>query len=208
MAWIKIDPVATMGAVGSSLLGRVILYFLAGLAGTSVGLFCGLFEEWGDFLRPLDLLARFEWDGNIFLVFFWWFFLVFSIGVGVLVAWPMIATSFFRMIFTEDPPWLHFLVLVFFAALGPVVHAWEPPSFLLFFFITIGFVVLGCYFAKRDFPERWEWLVEKFRFGIGKREFDLVHPDHQVSDGAKKGKIGLKGWGQEVELDGEEWDDS
>ncbi|NNE93944.1 MAG: hypothetical protein HKN23_20025 [Verrucomicrobiales bacterium] len=195
-----IDPIDAAGSLFTSLFGRVILFLAAGVVGSFIGLLCDQFKNWDDFLPPFlhPGVDGFEVVINSAL---WLLFLAFSISWGILIAVPIICFAFYRLIFTEDPPGVHATIILFFSALGPVARENSAPTYAVFSVFLIGFGALFYYFFRRDFPERWESLATGFhRLFSGENKVTAVEND---SSPAKK--TGLKGWGENVELDNDEW---
>lgn len=55
---LKLDPVDAFYSVGSSLIGRCLLFFSSGMVGLALGWVAEGFEDWEDFLHPMEALEN------------------------------------------------------------------------------------------------------------------------------------------------------
>jgi hypothetical protein len=159
----KIDPVETFYSVGSSLVGRALLFFSAGLVGSLVGRVAALFEEWEDFLQPLEVLSRLSWRGfaeECWGVILWPAVSILSTAANnvplFFVLIISVAITFYTLVWTEEPAPFWWLVLASATALVPVFSteadiSWPSVVVLLAFLLGFGF--LGWWALRKYHPE-------------------------------------------------------
>lgn len=147
MAQLSIDPVTNYYRVGQTLLGRVLLFFLAGWCGIFLGRFCATFEKLGDLLRPWEGMSKFFGAGfgvigELLVMAFWPISTVMSasnINIWLFfLAISVIAIVFVVFIYSEEPAPAWWLGLVGFVAVmhvaginNPSVAAWIMLSFII-----------------------------------------------------------------------------
>jgi len=180
---LKLDPVDAFYSVGSSLLGRWLLFFSSGMVGLALGWVAESFEEWDDFLRPMNALENLiSGSPGEFLMWLalWpvvsmttltrpWFFLIFALTVGVV---------FVVMIYTEEPAPLWWLGMVAISSLVPAMgedsgDVWNGSSWLVLGVFWLGLGAAAFYVWRRDYPggrELFESMAEENEDGSDKGE--------------------------------------
>ena len=162
MSVAKIDPVETFYSVGSSLVGRIFLFFSAGWVGLLIGVVAESFGTWEDFLTPLNAFPDFlDFTSQDLLMFLFWPLLVLiwagSENAGLFFFFLFLFTAgFFAMVFSEVPVPLWWLVLVTATSSVPVlafggIH-WPSVTLLAFFWAGMA-------------PLAW-WLLRKYHSGL------------------------------------------
>lgn len=162
MPLAKIDPVETFYSVGSSLIGRILLFFLAGWVGMLIGRVAYTFYNWDDFLDPAGAIGKL-WMGELhteLLALILWpvGVLFLSAQSSVLLFFLLaisIAICFYLLVWTEEPAPLWWLVLVAVTSLVPVFCLDEvrAPAVLVLAIFWIGFGILFWWLLRRYHPE-------------------------------------------------------
>jgi len=159
----KIDPIDAWTSAGSSLIGRLLLFFSAGWFGLCLGQVANGFDEWSDFLRPWYAVTDF--DVGLFAFVFWpitVFFLA-KIPVLLIVALLGIGAAFFVFVYTDEPAPFWWLVVAAIASVGPMVGD-GAHEFSLPFWIVLAFFWTGLGFAAWWTLQKWHpEVVEKLK---------------------------------------------
>ena len=159
----KIDPVEAWTSAGSTLIGRLLLFFSAGWFGLGLGQVANGFVEWSDFLAPWHALDNL-FDGGLFAFVFWpitVFFLA-KIPVLLVVALLGIGAAFFVFVYTEEPAPFWWLVVAAIASVGPVVgdvgHEFSLPSWIVLAFFWTGLGFAAWWTLQKWHPEAVETM--------------------------------------------------
>ena len=157
----KIDPVETFYSVGSSLVGRIFLFFSAGWVGLFLGAVAASFGEWQELLNPVGMLN----DVIHFIVDEFWLFLVWPLialfwaafeNVGLFFFLLLFfAVAFLVMVFTEQSALLWWLIVVAVVSTLPLFmgDAFSWPGFTVLAFFWMGFGSLGWWLLRKYHPE-------------------------------------------------------
>ena len=157
----KIDPVETFYSVGSSLFGRILLFFAAGWVGLLLGRVAAAFQRWDDFLiRGRGFRYLFD---DLFVelgsLLFWPIIVLFSTASDNVALFFLLLTvsgvGFFLLVWTEEPVPLCWLAMVAVTSLVPV-FVWEPfrvPALLVLVFFWAGLSAAAWWALQRDHPE-------------------------------------------------------
>ena len=197
----KIDPVEAWHTAGSSLIGRIFLFFSAGWFGLGLGQVANGFSEWKDFLTPWYAFDE-MFAGGLFAFVFWPITVFFLAKVPVILILALIGlgAAFFVFIYTEEPAPFWWLVIAAIASLGPVVgdvgHEFSLSSWIVLAFFWIGLGFAGWWALRKWHPE----IVEK-------GENLLQGSDHQPRPQFSRRKAPPDTWGEPVKgWDGDEED--
>jgi len=176
---LKFDPIDSFHSVGSTLIGRLFLFYSAGMAGLALGWLAQGFEDWRDFLHPMDVLENLMSGGlgeTVMLLLLWplvslgafaspWFFLIFALTMGVV---------FLIMVYTEEPAPLWWLGMVAVTSLVPAMgrvsgNGWGASSWLVLGVFWIGIGSAAFYVWRADYPAGKE-LIERL---TGEEEIEM-----------------------------------
>lgn len=157
----RFDPVDAFFSVGSTLLGRMLLFFSGGMAGLALGWVAGYCDHWSLFLHPIDTVREAIGSGEAGTAFAWlflwplvslgsvaqpWFFVFFAL---------VVVTVFAVLIYSEEPPFLWWLALIAMTSLVPAMSdltSWAVSSWVVLGIFWIGLGSIALYFWRADYP--------------------------------------------------------
>jgi hypothetical protein len=165
----RFDPVDAFFSAGSTLVGRMLLFFSAGMAGLALGWVAEYCDHWSIFLHPIDTVEEAIGSGAAGTAFAWlflwplvslgaaaqpWFFVFFA-----LVAVTVLAI----LVYSEEPPFLWWLALIAMTSLVPAMSdlsSWAVSSWVVLGIFWIGLGSIALYFWRADYPGGLTMLEE------------------------------------------------
>ena len=123
----RFDPVDAFLSAGSTLLGKALLFFSAGMAGLALGWVAGYCDSWSVLLHPLKTVEEVIASGEAGTAFAWLFLWpLVSLGAAArpwfFVFFALVAISVFAiLVYSEEPPFLWWLVLIAVTSLVPAM---------------------------------------------------------------------------------------
>ncbi len=181
----KIDPVETVYSTGTSLIGRILLFFSAGWVGLLLGRVARAFDDWEDFLHPGSVFGRVfgGLEEELLAMALWPFVALYLTASAHLGLFFLVligsAVVFFVLVWTEEPAPLWWLILVAVTSLVPVFGtedrmAWPAVAVLAVFWIGLGAV--GWWVLRAYHPEVVEVVADVVHGRIGKDRPDKGPP--------------------------------
>ncbi len=159
---------AAYGA-GSSIVGRILSFFLSGWVGLVIGALAISFREFSDFLSmgkiflthfssisAYDALAFAFWP--MIVLYYALILPLYGIPLGLIVF-----TSTIKILFSDDPVLFWVLLIATSMSLGPVLNEGHFASWVLLLFIWIGLFAAKWWAVQNLHPEWIDWVEEKFR---------------------------------------------
>ncbi len=162
----SIDPITNLFSTGSSLIGRVIICFVAGWFGNFLSQLCAIFSDWSDFTNPGPALGNaFTFDGTEILNFILWpLILIHYLGAapfyGVILA-SVIVVCLYKIIRSDDPVLFWAVLLVTALTPGMAITHGTIYSVVPLFFVLFGLGAGLWYAVNLEHPEWVDWFREK-----------------------------------------------
>jgi len=202
MAQLSIDPIRTYFNVSKSLVGRILLFYLAGWAGVFLGRLAAVFQEWDDFLEPHEaFIGVFTPEHSAvveFILMVAWPAMTagsaahFSVGLFLLVM-PAIVITFVIFIYSEEPPPAWCLALI---AVTSTIHVigFEEATAVSWGVLIVFLAGIGSAFwwtLQVYHPELVETLGDLFR-GRSSRPVSVMSERHKAPPGTWPDPV--EGW--------------
>lgn len=155
---MPLDPLDLFAGTGASLIRRIVGYLLYGWVGIVLGRIAVAFEKWQDLLNPWRVFQKdllLGGDVEALLLILWPVLVPLAL---IKVPWllllfiPLIAFSFFVIVFAEEPSplWGWALVLGISATPLAVMHeSAGTPSWFMLAFEWVGLVSIGWWLHQR-----------------------------------------------------------
>lgn len=165
----RFDPVDAFLSAGSTLLGKVLLFFSAGMAGLALGWVAGYCDSWSVLLHPIDTVEEVIASGEAGTAFAWLFLWpLVSLGAAAqpwfFVFFTLVAISVFAvLVYSEEPPFLWWLVLIAVTSLVPAMSdlsGWAVSSWVVLGVFWIGLTLGAIHFWRTDYPGGTEMLSD------------------------------------------------
>lgn len=202
MPQLSIDPIRTYYSVAKSLIGRILLFYIAGWCGVFLGRIAVVFQSWNDFLEPADAFGSvFFGDHSIIIELIMmvaWPMMTaasaahFSIGL-FLVVMPFIVITFVVFIYSEEPPPAWCLAVV---AITSVVHVtgFDDANGISWLVLVVFLAGIGSAFwwtLQIYHPELIQTVGDLFR-GRSSRPASVLSERHKAPPGTWPDPV--EGW--------------
>jgi len=189
LVMFRFDPVDAFLSVGSTLLGKILLFFSAGMAGLALGWVAGYCGRWSVLLHPLGTVEKAVASGKAGEAFAWlflwplvslgaaaqpWFFVFFAL---------VVITVFAILVYSEEPPFLWWLILIAVTSLVPAMSdlsSWAMGSWAVLAVFWLGLGLGAIHFWRADYPGGTE-ISEKLR-NDAKADTEEATPSDSKSD--------------------------
>lgn len=164
---MKFDPIDSIAEIGSSLLGRVLLFFSSGWVGVSLGRIAGGFDDWNDFFHSKEVILQafeFEFEPTLFIL--WPLWLPIAYGHLACVLMPFFCLLFFiafyHFVYDDEPLIVWWLAMVFATTLIPLSEDDDALSWAAMGGIWVLLIIFSWWSIRRwdpEFGERVAWLI-------------------------------------------------
>lgn len=169
MGKFNIDMVDAAYGAGSSLIGRVLSFFLSGWLGLLIGVLATSFREFSDFLDAGEIFLSHFSSINAYdaLVFVFWpmgvLYYALTLPLYGIPLGLIVFTSTIKIFFSDDPVLFWVLMIITSLSLGPVLSEGHLASWVVLLFLWVGLFAAKWWAVQNLHPEWIDWVEERFR---------------------------------------------